>query len=90
MVKSNKIIAPQVYLEKILGRFFFLRSNNPHDELLRILGMNDIDVWDYPLSEIDHIVENELDVVLVDLSHYENDIFINEYRWFEVPDGVTI
>lgn len=47
------------------------------------------ELWDYPLTEIDHIVENELNVVLVDCSHYEGDVYVNEYRWFEVSEGFS-
>jgi hypothetical protein len=54
-------------------------------EVLVAEGHTD-DLWDYPLTEIDHIVENNLNVVLVDCSHYEGDIYVNEYRWFEVPE----
>jgi hypothetical protein len=44
-------------------------------------------LWDYPLDEIDHIVENELNVVLVDTSYVDDDTceLVNEYRWFEIP-----
>jgi hypothetical protein len=48
--------------------------------------MHGYELWDYPLTEIDHIVENNLNVVLVDCSYYEGDNYINEYRWFEVPE----
>jgi len=34
------------------------------------------DLWDYPLDEIDHIVENDLHVALVKDS-------LNNFRWFE-------
>jgi hypothetical protein len=44
-------------------------------------------LFDYPLSEIDHIVENKINVVLVDVSGFDkNGIWQHEYRWFEVPE----
>jgi tRNA uridine 5-carboxymethylaminomethyl modification enzyme len=56
-------------------------------EILVENGYTD-ELWDYPLSEIDHIVENKLDVVLVDCVVY-NEVtneFEHMYRWFEVPE----
>lgn len=89
MVKSEQIYAPQVYLEAITGKFYFMKGGEyPVDFIQEVLvaeGHTD-DLWDYPLTEIDHIVENNLNVVLVDCSHYEGDIYVNEYRWFEVPE----
>lgn len=88
MVKSNGIYAPQNYVGAVTGRYYsFKHDKHPIDEIRELLEMNDIyNLWDYPLTEIDHIVENNLDVVLVDCSHYEDNIFVNEYRWFEVPE----
>jgi hypothetical protein len=44
-------------------------------------------LWDYPLSEIDHIVENKLNVVLVDCTYIDDNTFehVAEYRWVEIP-----
>ena len=88
MVKSEGIYSPQVYLEKITGKTYFMGNEYPVDFIQEILvseGHTD-DLWDYPLTEIDHIVENNLNVVLVDCSHYYGDEWIAEYRWFEVPE----
>lgn len=89
MVKSEHIYSPQTYLEAITGKCYFMRHNEyPVDFIQSVLvseGHTD-DLWDYPLTEIDHIVENNLNVVLVDCSHYEDGEFVNEYRWFEVPE----
>ena len=42
----------------------------------------------YPLSEIDHIVENDLNVVLVDCMVYNDKTkeYEHVYRWFEVDE----
>jgi NAD(P)H-dependent FMN reductase len=46
-------------------------------------------LWDYPLNEIDHIVENNLNVVLVEIGYFdENDYLQKEFRWFEVPENM--
>lgn len=87
MVKSDQIYSPQNYVGEITGTYYFFKNKeHPADEIQYLLQMNEYELWDYPLTEIDHIVENSLDVVLVDCSHYEGDMYINEYRWFEVPE----
>lgn len=87
MVKSNKIYAPQNYVCAVTGSYYFFKHNSsPEEEIQKLLSMNGYELWDYPLAEIDHIVENNLNVVLVDCSHYEGDMYVNEYRWFEVPE----
>lgn len=87
MVKSNNIYAPQNYVAAVTGKYYcFKHDMHPSEEIQYLLVMHAYELWDYPLTEIDHIVENNLNVVLVDCSHYEGDTFINEYRWFEVPE----
>ena len=87
MVKSNIIYAPENYICAVTGEYYFFKHKlHPTDEIQFILALNEYNLWDYPLTEIDHIVENNLNVVLVDCSYYEGDDFINEYRWFEVPE----
>lgn len=87
MVKSEQIYAPQNYVCAITGTYYFFKNkDHPVNEIQYLLQVNGYDLWDYPLTEIDHIVENNLNVVLVDCSHYEGDEFVTEYRWFEVPE----
>ena len=87
MVKSEHIYSPQNYICAITGKYYFFNhKKHPAEEAQDLLATNDYELWDYPLTEIDHIVENELNVVLVDCSYYKGDNFINEYRWFEVPE----
>ena len=87
MVKSNNIYAPQNYVAAVTGTYYFFKNKmHPAEEIGILLAMNDCELWDYPLTEIDHIVENNLNVVLVDCSHYDSDVYVNEYRWFEVPE----
>ena len=90
-VKSNEIYSPQNYVEAVTGTCYFFKYNmHPAEEIQYLLKNDEWDyyeLWDYPLTEIDHIVENDLNVVLVDCSHYEGDMYVNEYRWFEVPEG---
>lgn len=88
MVKSEHVYAPQSYVGAVTGNYYFFKYKmEPTDEIQYLLTLNEYELWDYPLTEIDHIVENNINVVLVDVSHYnEKDEFITEFRWFEVPE----
>ena len=87
MVKSEKIYSPQQYLIAITGACYAIRGVNDIETIQSILQDHGLELWDYPLSEIDHIVERQLNVVLVDCmvsnDQYE---FEHHYRWFEVPE----
>lgn len=93
MVKSEKMFSPAEYIAAVTGKYYIMfRDDKPVDEVVRdILNENDLSgFWDYPLSEIDHIVENKLNVVLVDCGEYNSDMAWQEnYRWFEVPEDFT-
>lgn len=88
MVKSEQIYSPQNYLEAVTGDCYIIRGDNDIEEIELILDDYVPNLWSYPLSEIDHIVENEINVVLVDCMVYneEKKEFEHVYRWFEVPD----
>lgn len=90
MVKSEKIYSPQNYLEAVTGKCYAHYGENDITFINNMLHRNDIDyLWDYPMSEIGHIVENNLNVVLVDcmVVNEETDQFEHQYRWFEVPEN---
>lgn len=83
-VQSEKMYTTQSYCTEFLG--FTPITKGTENELRDILDECGEDLWDYPLSEIDHIVQNELRVVLVDTTYVnDNGELIPEYRWFEVP-----
>ena len=89
MVKSEQIYSYQGYLEAVTGNCYITRGEDDLEFIREILAENNLDaLWDFPLSEIDHIVDNELDVVLVDclVVNPETDMFEHIYRWFEVPE----
>ena len=90
MVKSEKIYSPQNYLEAITGNCYIINGENDIEFIQNILEENgyEDELWNYPLSEIDHIVENGLNVVLVDcmVVNSKTDEFEHVYRWFEVPE----
>ena len=88
MVKSNKIYSPQKYLELITEMSFFNNTSNDVQFIEETLEFYGFELWSYPLTEIDHIVENNIDVVLVECLIWdkENDRYDKIYRWFEVPE----
>ena len=90
MVKSERIYSPQNYLEAVTGNCYIVRGDNDIETIQEILVENGYidELWDYSLSEIDHIVENDLNVVLVDCMVYDDNAYEwnHIYRWFEVPE----
>lgn len=89
MVKSEKIYSPQQYLKAITDRCYVIRGENDIEFIQGVLYEDGSELWDYPMSEIAHIVENDLNVVLVDcmVVNPETDQFEHQYRWFEVPEN---
>ena len=88
MVKSEKIYSPQRYLETITGKYYIIRGEDDIEFIEGAIAHEGIELWNYPMSEIDHIVENNLNVVLVDcmVVNEDTDQFEHQYRWFEVPE----
>ena len=88
MVKSEKLYTPQSYVEALTGNCYVFGSDNVIEQIANVMLFNKLpNLFDYPLSEFDHIVENKINVVLVDVSCFDkHGIWKHEYRWFEVPD----
>ena len=89
MVKSEQIYSPQNYLEGITGQCYIINGDNDIDFIQKVFEVEGYELWDYPMSEIDHIVENNIDVVLVECMVWDDDEgeYKHIYRWFEVtPD----
>ena len=91
MVKSNKVYSPQNFVEALTGQCYIFDGHNVIEQihsLLRKHGYEDDEcetLWDYPLDEIEVIVDAKTPVVLVDVSGFDdNDEWVVEYRWFEV------
>lgn len=89
-VLSNDIYSPQNYIEAVTGNYYIFRNDTTrYKEIKTLLGLNGFEnLWDYPLNEIEYIVENKINVVLVDVSDYdvESSNWVTEYRWFEVSE----
>ena len=73
----------------MIGRCYGFKQDDTVGEIEEVLKRHGLESenWSYPLSEIDHIVENGLNVVLVDVSGFDKQgKWRQEYRWFEVPE----
>jgi len=94
MVKSEIMYGPQGFVEAVTGRCYIFRSDTISglmEEIDECLAENQLrDLWDYPLSEIDEIVHNDVNVVLVELTGENDDgEWVAVYRWYEVPENFT-
>ena len=90
MVKSNQIYTPQTFVEKVAGRCYCFRNENTVAEMEQVLRHHRQPFSNYALNEIEHIVENMLEVVLVDVSGFDTKgRWQREYRWFEVSKGFS-
>lgn len=86
MVKSEKVFSPQEYLELVTGKCYIITGDDDVDFIEKTLAKNARCLWNYPLNEIDHIVESNLNVVLVECMIWNEDKgeFEHKLRWFEV------
>lgn len=95
MVKFDGVYSPQAYLESVTGKCYIINTDTISgliDEIQRRLCDNGHKLlWDFPLTEIDEIAANDLDVVLVELTgDNESGKWTTVYRWFEVPDEFPV
>lgn len=95
MIKSEKLYSPREYLEAVTGFYYLVKGNDDVAFIQNALKENNLEeFWDYPMGEINHIAENDIDVVLVDCTVYSEKTkeYKHVYRWFEVPgdfkDGI--
>lgn len=87
-VLSEKLWTPQQFVENITGHCYIFNGDDDVGHIAAILEESGYDnLWDYAMSELDPIVQHDLQVVLVDCmvwfegkGQYEH-----EYRWWEVP-----
>jgi hypothetical protein len=89
MVVSKKLWTPQTFVEAITGHCYIFDGDDDVGHIAALLEESGYgDLWDYPIDEIDHIIENEHQVVLVDcMVWFEGEgKYEHEYRWWEVPD----
>lgn len=94
MFVAKRMYSPQSFLEAVTGNCFVINGDNDinaiHNTLIE-LGYEDDEcntVWDYPLDEIDEIVEQGVDVALVECCYFDdNGVLQKELRWFQIPDG---
>ena len=87
VIKSKEIYSIQNFFETFFG--FCPITTGDEDELRKLMDNNGLEnLWDYPLDEIEEIIENDIPVVLVDTSFInEKGEICREYRWVEIPDA---
>lgn len=92
MIKSERLYTPQGFVEAVTGNYYIINADTiaglieSIEYLLKENGHDNL--WDYSFTEVEHIVENNLNVVLVELTGDDsNGEWKTVYRWFEVPDG---
>ena len=91
MVKSKKVFSPQEFVELMTGKTVCFSKDDTVAEIEAVLNSSIVEeLWNYPLDEIAHIVEDDLNVVLVDVSgHNKDGEWVNEWRWFEVTEDFS-
>ena len=89
-VLSEEIYSPQDFVEILTGKYYIFNiEKSILEQIYHFFAINDItylDLKHYPLTEINHIVKNNLDVVLVDVSDFNTnkDKWEEKYYWFEI------
>ena len=73
MVRSQNLYSPQNYCEKMTGFCYGFHQDDTVAEIEAVLRKHGLESehWSYPLDEIEHIVENDINVVLVDVSGFD-------------------
>lgn len=87
-VLSEEIYLPQDFVEALTGKYYIFNiEKSILEQIYNFLAINNITyLKHYPLTEINHIVKNNLDVVLVDVSDFNTNKgkWEKQYYWFEI------
>lgn len=87
MIVSDEIFTPQAFLEYITGTCYELREDDTTNEILCLLKHNGYEkLRHYSFRDIETIVNNNAKVVLVDVSGFNENIWMQKYEWFEIPE----
>ena len=79
-VFSNEVLDVQDYVEEVTGS---RPDYTSLEEMEEDFENNDICLWNYPINEVEHIIENELKVCLVRFKTLYGGY---EYRWCELEN----
>ena len=91
-ILTDKIFTPQTFVKALTGKMFDFNEHNPIEQIHNILKNEGVivegqEIWDYPKDEIEHIKNEKIKVVLVDVSGiYLKGIHEQVLRWFEVSE----
>ena len=90
MVVTNKVYTPEMFVEALTGKCEIFDGKDPIAQIHAFLKAEGIEAegqefWDYPINEIEHIISENMNVVLVDVSgFYLEDKWETIFRWFEI------
>lgn len=89
MYIHNKIVSAETYIEYVTGCHHDLKRPDQIEEMAEIMEQTGNDeLWDYALDEIEHVLENDTPVVLVDIygTTMDDSTMHHLQRWYELPD----
>lgn len=89
MYVHDTVISAETYIEYITGEHYELKRPDQFEEIAEIMEKTGNDcLWDFPIDEIEEILENDTPVVLVDVygTTIDNNTMHHVHRWFELPD----
>lgn len=83
MEVKTKIYSPQSYLEMVTKKCFIIEGNNV-DRIKHILNIEGYEYKAYPISDLQTVVENNIDVTLVLCSEWDKELrsYIDAPYWF--------
>lgn len=90
MVVVDKVYTPQMFIEALTGKSEFFYGKDPLSQIHSILKREGFvkdgrELSEYPLDEIEHVVCENHNVVLVDVSgFYLDGGWEQRFRWFEI------
>ncbi len=94
IIASKTIYPPQCYVELMTGNFYIgnaIKGESVVKDIKKLLAMNNItNIKSFAINDIEKAIVEKKKVVLVDCSHYVGDMFVQEYRWFQINRGTKI
>ena len=88
MYIHDKIISAETYIEFITGKHYNLKRPDQFEEIAEIMKeTGNYDLWDFPINEIEEILENDTPAVIVDIygTTIDDNTMHHVQRWFELP-----
>ena len=90
MVVADKVYTPQMFIEALTGKNEFFLGKDPLSQIHCILKKEGFEkegqeMMNYPMDEIEHLICEDHNVVLVDVSgFYLDGGWEQHFRWFDI------